>query len=76
MLDPITIVTTVFSLTEVINDADKLLTAINGAPDEFRFFSTQVKSLALVLESVRTDLVKNQSSIINRSRELPRENWI
>lgn len=73
MLDPLTITTTVFSIVKVINKANNLLTAMRGSPGEFRAFSSHVKSLALVLESVRTDLVDNKQSIINKSRELHTE---
>jgi hypothetical protein len=73
MVEPLTIITTAISVAQIINRANKLLTAISSAPQEFKSFTKHVKSLALVLESVRADLVNNRQSIINRSRDLHAE---
>jgi hypothetical protein len=74
MIDPFTVATTTISIVNTITQFNNLLNALNAAPEEFKRLASQVKSLTQVLASIRTDLVEDRDSIINRSNHLRAEN--
>ena len=70
MVEPLTIVTQVANIGNVIYQTVKLIEALKAAPDEFNTTVRHVRSLSIVLESVRSDLVDNPRSIINAPNNL------
>ncbi|TID22275.1 hypothetical protein E2P81_ATG11379 [Venturia nashicola] len=72
-MDPITITATIFSIINLIDQANRLLAGLNSAPGEFARFLSQVKSLTSILSNIHTDIIVDRDSIINRSKTLKEE---
>ncbi|KAF2476934.1 uncharacterized protein BDR25DRAFT_348848 [Lindgomyces ingoldianus] len=58
------------SLVSLLKKAYDLYTACQAAPEEIRLASDHVHCMALVLEGVKSDLVKNGNSFLHQSNDI------
>src|ERR1700760_3328207 len=58
------------TFVNVVDQAIKLYKALQAAPSEFKATKTYVHGLAIVLQSIRSDLIENPKSIVNAQNSL------
>ncbi|KAF2668943.1 hypothetical protein BT63DRAFT_424667 [Microthyrium microscopicum] len=70
MVDPISVASGLMTVLSIIRKTIKLVEDLSSAPSEFTTTKQHLHSLSIVFESVKTDLINNNRSIINRPNNL------